>query len=147
MSANGHFNRVVLIVLDSVGIGEMPDAAEYGDSGADTLGHALGSREVRIPNLQKLGLANITRLPVDPIENPAGIFGKAATASRGKDTITGHWEMSGIITANPFPTYPDGFPPRVIEPFERAIGRKVIGNKPASGTEIITELGEEHVRT
>jgi phosphopentomutase len=147
MSANGHFNRVVLVVLDSVGIGEMPDAADYGDSGADTLGHALGSREVRIPNLQKLGLANIRRLPVDPTENPTGVFGKAATASRGKDTTTGHWEMSGIITANPFPVYPNGFPPRVIEPFERAIDRKVIGNKPASGTEIIKELGEEHVRT
>jgi phosphopentomutase len=147
MSANGHFNRVVLIVLDSVGIGEMPDAADYGDSGADTLGHALGSREVRIPNLQKLGLANIRRLPVDPIENPAGIFGKAATESRGKDTTTGHWEMSGIITATPFPVYTNGFPLRVIEPFERAIGRKVIGNKPASGTEIIKDLGEEHLRT
>ena len=147
MSANGHFKRIVLVVLDSVGIGEMPDAADYGDSGADTLGHALGSRQVRIPNLQTLGLANIRRLPVDPIENPTGVFGKAATASRGKDTTTGHWEMSGIITLTPFPVYPNGFPPRVIEPFERAIGRKVIGNKPASGTEIIKELGEEHVRT
>ena len=147
MIANGPFNRIVLIVLDSVGIGEMPDAADYGDSGADTLGHALGAREVRIPNLQKLGLANITRLPVDSVETPSGAFGKAATASRGKDTTTGHWEMGGIITADPFPTYPNGFPPRIIEPFERAVGRKVLGNKPASGTEIIKELGEEHVRT
>lgn len=147
MIANGPFNRILLIVLDSVGIGEMPDADAYGDSGADTLGHTLGSRVVRIPNLQKLGLANITRLPVDSIETPSGAFGKAATASRGKDTTTGHWEMGGIITANPFPTYPDGFPPRIIEPFERAIGRSVLGNKPASGTEIIKELGEEHVRT
>jgi phosphopentomutase len=147
MTSTGPFNRVLLIVLDSAGIGEMPDADAYGDSGADTLGHALGSREVSIPNLQKLGLANITRLPVDSVENPRGAFGKAATASRGKDTTTGHWEMSGIITANPFPTYPNGFPSRVLEPFERAIGRKVIGNKAASGTEIIKELGEEHVRT
>jgi phosphopentomutase len=147
MFANGPFNRIVLIVLDSVGIGEMPDADAYGDSGADTLGHTLGSREVRIPNLQKLGLANIRRLPVGSVEEPSGVFGKAATASRGKDTTTGHWEMGGIITANPFPTYPNGFPPRVIGPFERAVGRKVLGNKPASGTEIIKELGEEHVRT
>jgi phosphopentomutase len=142
-----NFNRILLIVLDSVGIGEMPDAADYGDEGAHTLGHTLGSRDVRIPNLRKMGLANIARLPVHPVDNPIGFFGKAATASRGKDTTTGHWEMSGIITSNPFPTYPNGFPPRVIEQFERAVGRKVLGNKPASGTEIIKELGEEHVRT
>lgn len=147
MSANGHFNRIVLIVLDSAGIGELPDADDYGDKGADTLGHTLGSRNVSIPNLRQMGLANITSLPVDPVENPNGVFGKAATASNGKDTTTGHWEMSGIITAKPFPTYPNGFPARVIEPFERAVGRKVLGNKPASGTEIIKELGEEHVRT
>jgi phosphopentomutase len=147
MTSTTPFNRVVLVVLDSVGIGEMPDAADYGDAGADTLGHALGSREVRIPNLRQMGLANIRRLPVDPVDNPNGIFGKAATSSSGKDTTTGHWEMSGIITAHPFPTYPNGFPPRVIEPFERGIGRKVLGNKPASGTEIIKELGEQHVLT
>lgn len=147
MSSKSPFNRIVLVVLDSVGIGEMPDAADYGDAGADTLGHALGSRKVRIPNLQRMGLANIRSLPVEPVENPSGMFGKAATQSRGKDTTTGHWEMGGIITANPFPTYPTGFPPRVIEPFERAIGRRVLGNKAASGTEIIKELGEEHVRT
>ena len=147
MSGAGPFNRIVLIVLDSAGIGEMPDAADYGDAGAHTLGHALGFRNVQIPNMQKLGLANIARLPITPVEQPSGIFGKAATASRGKDTTTGHWEMSGIITARPFPTYPNGFPPRVIERFEKAIGRSVLGNKPASGTEIIKELGEEHVRT
>lgn len=147
MTSKGPFNRIVLIVLDSVGIGEMPDAADFGDEGADTLGHALGSRTVSIPNLRKMGLANIRRLPIDPIENPIGVYGKAATASHGKDTTTGHWEMAGIITANPFPTYPNGFPPRVIEAFERAVGRTVLGNKPASGTEIIKELGEEHVRT
>jgi phosphopentomutase len=141
------FNRVVLIVLDSVGIGEMPDAADYGDRGADTLGHTLASRDVRIPNLQALGLGNIRRLPVEPVAKPIGIYGRAATASHGKDTTTGHWEMSGIITARPFPTYPHGFPPHIIEAFERAIGRQVIGNQPASGTEIIKELGEEHVRS
>jgi phosphopentomutase len=141
------FNRITLVVLDSVGIGEMPDAADYGDAGADTLGHTLGSREVSIPNLRAMGLANIRRLPIEPVSNPTGIFGRAATRSRGKDTTTGHWEMSGLITSNPFPTYPQGFPPRVIEPFEREIGRRVLGNKPASGTEIIKELGEEHLRT
>ena len=147
MSQSGPFNRVLLVVLDSVGIGEMPDAADYGDAGSDTLGHALGSREVKIPNLRGMGLANIRRLPVQPTETPAGAFGKAATQSRGKDTTTGHWEMGGIITSNPFPTYPDGFPRRVLDPFEEAIGRSVLGNKAASGTEIIKELGEEHVRT
>jgi phosphopentomutase len=141
------FNRIVLIVLDSVGIGEMPDAADYGDKGADTLGHTLASRQVRIPNLQALGLANIRQLAVAPVAHPTGIYGRAATASRGKDTTIGHWEMGGIITARPFPTYPHGFPPRIIEPFERAIGRQVLGNKAASGTEIIKELGEAHVRT
>jgi phosphopentomutase len=134
-------------VLDSVGIGEMPDAGDYGDAGSDTLGHTLASRDVRIPNLRGLGLANIRRLPVEPVERPSGAFGKAATLSRGKDTTTGHWEMGGIITRTPFPTYPNGFPQRVIDPFEKAIGRCVLGNKAASGTEIIKELGEEHVRT
>ena len=147
MTQPNRFNRIILVVLDSVGIGEMPDAADYGDVGADTLGHALGSRTVQVPNLRSMGLANIRRLPVEPVEKPEGIFGKAATSSRGKDTTTGHWEMGGIITEQPFPTYPNGFPRRVIDQFEQAIGRKVLGNKPASGTEIIKELGEEHVRT
>ena len=147
MTSKSPFNRVLLVVLDSVGIGEMPDADAYGDSGADTLGHALGSREVNIPHLRRMGLANIRRLPVDPVKEPNGVFGKAATSSHGKDTTTGHWEMGGIVTERPFPTYPNGFPERVIGPFEHAIGRKVLGNKPASGTEIIKELGEEHVRT
>jgi phosphopentomutase len=147
MTNHSPFNRVVLIVLDSLGIGEMPDAADYGDAGADTLGHALGTRAVEVPNLRAMGLANIRPLPVGPVARPSGAFGRAATQSHGKDTTTGHWEMGGIVTSNPFPTYPQGFPPRVIEPFERAIGRRVLGNKPASGTEIIKELGEEHVRT
>ena len=147
MAQHGPFNRVVLIVLDSVGIGAMPDADEFGDEGADTLGHALGSREVQIPNLRRLGLANIRHLPTPPVAQPGGAFGKAATASRGKDTTTGHWEMGGIVTARPFPTYPQGFPRRILDKFEKAIGKEVLGNKPASGTEIIKELGEEHVRT
>ena len=147
MSETGPFNRIVLVVLDSAGIGEMPDASDYGDVGADTIGHTLASRTVRIPNLRRLGLANIRPLAVPSVLTPAGIYGKAATLSKGKDTTTGHWEMSGIITSLPFPTYLHGFPPHVIENFETAIGRKVLGNKPASGTEIIKELGEEHVQT
>src|SRR5207247_1677534 len=137
----------LLLVLDSAGIGEMPDAADYGDAGADTIGHTLASREVQIPNLRSMGIANIRKLSIEAAAHPTGAYGKAALASRGKDTTTGHWEMSGLIIDKPFPTYPDGFPPRVIEPFERMIGRRVLGNKPASGTEIIKELGEEHVRT
>jgi len=148
MTSNGPFNRIVLVVLDSVGIGEMPDAADYGDTGADTLGHTLGSREVHIPRLRQMGLANIRRLPIDPVEKPSGVFGKAATSSRGKDTTTGHWEMGGIITERPFPTYPNGFPPPVIEKFIRETNVPgILGNFPASGTEIIKELGEEHVKT
>jgi phosphopentomutase len=141
------FGRVTIIVCDSLGIGEMPDAAEYGDVGSDTLGHILASREVKIPNLQKLGLGNIRSLPLSPAENPIGCYGRAALASRGKDTTTGHWEMAGIITETPFPTYPDGFPDDVMNAFETAIKRKTLGNVAASGTEIIAELGEEHIKT
>ncbi|MEW6733489.1 MAG: phosphopentomutase [Acidobacteriota bacterium] len=141
------FHRITIIVCDSLGIGEMPDAAEYGDAGSDTLLHILQSREVKLPNLQQLGLANIRPLPLPAIDQPIGCYGRAALASRGKDTTTGHWEMAGIITENPFPTYPNGFPPYIIEAFENAIGRHVLGNKAASGTEIIAELGEEHMRT
>jgi len=141
------FGRVTIIVCDSLGIGEMPDAAEYGDAGSDTLGHILASREVKIPNLQKLGLGNIRNLPLSPSDNPIGCYGRAALASRGKDTTTGHWEMAGIITETPFPTYPNGFPDDVMNAFETAISRKTLGNIAASGTEIIAELGEEHIKT
>jgi phosphopentomutase len=141
------FNRVIIIVCDSMGIGEMPDAADYGDAGSDTLGHILQSREVKIPNLRRLGIANIRPLALPAIDDPIGCYGRAASASNGKDTTTGHWEMAGIITQNPFPTYPDGFPSYIIEAFESAIGRKVIGNKAASGTEIIAELGEDHMKS
>ena len=141
------FKRILLIVLDSAGIGAMPDADEYGDSGSDTIGHTLSSRDVRIPNMRQLGLANIRRLAIEPVAEPGGAYGRAALASRGKDTTTGHWEMSGLIIERPFPTYPNGFPRRIIDEFQKSIGRGVLGNKAASGTEIIKELGAEHVRT
>jgi phosphopentomutase len=143
------FGRVCLTVLDSAGIGEMPDAAAWGDAGADTLGHILASREVRLPNLQRLGLGNIRPLSGMPAaENPSGSFGKCTLKSNGKDTTTGHWEMAGIILEKAFPTYPDGFPLRIIDRFvDEAAVPGILGNVPASGTEIIKELGEEHVRT
>jgi phosphopentomutase len=145
---NTHFERVVWIVLDSVGIGELPDAADYGDVGRDTLGHVARSRPLDLPNLVRLGLANIKPLEhLSPPPHPIGNFGKGATVSPGKDTTTGHWEMAGIWLDQAFPVYPHGFPPKLIQEFERRIGRRTLGNKPASGTEIIKELGEEHVRT
>jgi phosphopentomutase len=142
------FDRVVWIVLDSVGVGPLPDAAEYGDTGRDTLGHIARARPLALPNLVRLGLGNIRALDhLAPAPNPLGCFGKAATRSPGKDTTTGHWEMAGVWLARPFPVYPHGFPPELIEQFEAAIGRRILGNKPASGTEILKELGEEHMRT
>jgi phosphopentomutase len=144
----GTFERVVWIVLDSVGIGALPDAADYGDVGRNTLGHIAESRPLKIPNLVRLGLANIAPLKnLPPAAAPSGAFGKGVTRSPGKDTTTGHWEMAGIWLDQAFPTYPHGFPRDVIDAFEKQIGRGTIGNKPASGTEIIKELGEEHVRT
>jgi phosphopentomutase len=142
------FKRIVWIVLDSVGIGEMPDAASYGDAGSDTLGNIARQRRLHLPNLCKLGLANIRPLAgLSPDPQPAGAFGKCTLASPGKDTTTGHWEMAGIHLEKPFPLYPHGFPPEVMAEFEKRIGRKTLGNKPASGTEIIKELGVEHLRT
>jgi len=142
------FQRVVWIVLDSVGIGELPDAADYGDVGRDTLGHIARSRPLQLPNLVRLGLANIKRLEhLVPPDHPAGSFAKGATRSPGKDTTTGHWEMAGVWLDQAFPVYPHGFPKELIAEFERQIDRRTLGNKPASGTEIIKELGEEHVRT
>ena len=126
----------------------MPDAGAYGDSGSDTLGNVARKRKLELPNLCRLGLANIRCLAGLPrADHPAGAYGKCRVASPGKDTTTGHWEMAGIILAKPFPLYPHGFPPEVIAEFEEKIGRKILGNKPASGTEIIKELGEEHMRT
>jgi len=142
------FRRVIWIVLDSVGIGAMPDAAQYGDVGSDTLGNIARLRGLKLPNLARLGLGNIKPLAgIPPVLEPAGSFGRCTLASPGKDTTTGHWEMVGIHLEKPFPLYPRGFPPEIMEEFERRIGRSSLGNKPASGTEIIQELGEEHLRT
>src|SRR5215213_8885766 len=149
MNQASAFDRMILIVLDSAGIGEMPDAAAWGDAGSDTLGHILASREVRLPNLQAYGLGNIRPLQhLPPVESPRGSYGRCALRSNGKDTTTGHWEMAGIILERAFPTYPQGFPPDIIDRFvKEAHVPGILGNVPASGTEIIKELGEEHVRT
>jgi phosphopentomutase len=142
------FERIIWIVLDSVGIGELPDAGDYGDVGRDTLGHIARSRRLHLPNLVRLGLANIKPLAhLTAVAAPAGSFGKGATVSPGKDTTTGHWEMAGIWLEHAFPVYPHGFPAELIAKFERAIGTGVIGNIPASGTEILKDLGAEHIRT
>ncbi|MHB9037115.1 MAG: phosphopentomutase [Armatimonadota bacterium] len=141
--------RCIVIVLDSVGIGELPDAAEYGDAGCNTLAHvaeAVGG--LHLPNLARMGLGNIATIAgVGSVDEPSGCFGKMAEISKGKDTTTGHWEMMGVVTERPFPVYPHGFPIDVISEFESRIGRRILGNKAASGTEIIKELGEEHIRT
>lgn len=136
-------------MLDSAGIGEMPDAAAWGDAGADTLGNIFKSRDVHVPNLQKLGLGNIRPLNGVPAEaSPIGSYGKCTLKSNGKDTTTGHWEMAGIILEKAFPTFPNGFPDRIVDRFvAEAHVPGILGNVPASGTEIIKELGEEHVRT
>jgi phosphopentomutase len=144
----GPFQRAIVIVCDGLGVGEAPDAAEFGDQGSDTLGHVLASRPVAIPNLTELGLGNLT--PVyDGARHPRprGAWGKMAEKSAGKDTATGHWEMTGLVTPTPFKVYLEGFPAALVKAFEERIGRKVLGNKAASGTEIIKELGEEHLRT
>ena len=137
------------MVLDSAGIGEMPDAESWGDKGADTLGNVLKSRVVNLPNLQKLGLGNIKPLENLPaVENPIGSYGKCALKSNGKDTTTGHWEIAGIVLEKAFPTFPNGFPPRVIDKFvSEANVDGVLANVPASGTEIIKQFGEEHIKT
>lgn len=141
--------RVILLVLDSVGVGELPDADKYGDKGSATLpniGKAVGG--LQLPALQALGLGNIVPIAgVPPRPDCRAAWGKMAEKAAGKDTTTGHWEMMGLILTHPFPVYPAGFPPEVIEPFEKKIGKKVLGNKVASGTEIIAELGEEHMAT
>jgi phosphopentomutase len=141
--------RAIIIVLDGVGIGELPDAAEYGDEGSNTLGNiAKNIDNFRLPNLEKLGLGNIDNI-IGFLKNPLpeGCFGKMAEKSPGKDTTTGHWEIAGIVMDRPFPVYPAGFPDFLIEEFEIAIKRKTLGNIPASGTEIIKRLGKEHLNT
>ena len=141
--------RAILIVLDGVGAGANPDARAYGDAGASSLEHcakAIGG--LSLPNLGSIGLGNITPIEgTPPTAEARGAYGRMAEKAAGKDSTTGHWEMTGVVLQKPLPTYPHGFPPDVVEAFEKAIGRKVIGNKAASGTEIIQELGEEHVRT
>lgn len=143
-------NRVTLIVTDSLGIGELPDAAKYGDAGANTLGHIMDHNpDLKVPNLKELGFFNIDGAAGGRFktENPTGSFAKLGEKSVGKDTITGHWEIAGLYTEVPFKTYPDGFPKSFIEEYEKAIGSKVLGNCTASGTAIIEELGPEHEAT
>ena len=141
--------RVTIIVMDSLGIGALPDAGRFGDEGADTLGHILYSCSLRIPNLRKLGMGNITGAAGGRLEvkEPSGAFGRFMERSNGKDTITGHWEIAGIYTQVPFKTYPDGFPQELMDEFCRRIGRGYLGNCTASGTEIIEQLGDEHEKT
>ncbi len=142
-------NRVILMVMDSVGIGELPDAEEYGDQGAATLQNiAAEVGGLKLPNLEKMGLGKIASIQGLNSELEAeGAYGKAAEKSKGKDTTTGHWEIAGLISEKPFPTYPDGFPAEVMEQFHQAIGRESLANRPASGTVIIEELGQKHMET
>jgi phosphopentomutase len=142
-------DRVVLIVLDSCGCGAAPDAAQYGDAGSDTLGNmSVKVGGMTLPHLQGLGIGHLTTiLGVPPVARPRGAYGKMREASAGKDTTTGHWEMTGLQVDRGFPTFPDGFPSEMIARFEKQIGRGVLGNKPASGTAIIEELGVEHLET
>src|SRR6266850_4050168 len=147
------FSRVIVIVLDSVGIGELPDARAYGDEGSNTLGNIAARVPLRIPTLRSLGLGKL--VPLDAGETslhglahePVGAYGRMAEASPGKDSVTGHWEMMGVVLDRPFPTFPRGFPADLIAEFERRIGRATLGNVVASGTEIIDRLGPEHMRT
>lgn len=142
-------NRAVIVVMDSMGCGAMPDSAKYGDVGADTLGH-IGEfvNGLDVPNLQALGLGNIHKIKgVAPVENPRAFYARSAERSNGKDTTTGHWEIAGLITEKPFPTYPNGFPKEVMDEFEKRTGKQTIGNYPASGTVIISDLGEEHMKS
>jgi phosphopentomutase len=143
------FKRICIIVLDSVGIGEMPDAELFGDLGSHTLGHiAERNHGFTLPHMQQLGLGNIAPLQgIEAVDQPLGFYGKMAEASVGKDTMTGHWEITGLRVSIPFNTFPDGFPAELIERFEQETGRKVIGNKPSSGTEILDELAEQQMAT
>jgi phosphopentomutase len=148
MSASA-IERIFIVVLDGVGAGELPDADQYGDLGSSTwqnTARAVGG--LNLPNLARIGLGNIQPIEgVPPGNPPRGYFGRMREKSPGKDSVTGHWEMMGVVLDKPFPTYPHGFPPEVMRPFEEAIGTKTLGNIPASGTEIIKQLGEEHLRT
>lgn len=140
--------RVILIVLDSFGIGEMPDAANYGDAGSNTLGTVAKSPYFSMPNMGKLGLFNLDGVTAGEKEAvPAGAFARMTERSAGKDTTTGHWEIAGLVSERPMPTFPNGFPAEVIKDFEEATGRKVLCNKPYSGTQVIHDYGEEHMKT
>lgn len=140
--------RVFLIVLDSFGVGEMPDAADFGDKGANTLRSCFNTGHLNVPNMQKLGLFNIDGVEVgEKCDFPTGAYLKIAERSKGKDTTTGHWEIAGCVSEKAFPTFPNGFPPEVIEKFEKATGRKVLCNLPYSGTKVIADYGEEHMKT
>lgn len=142
--------RVVLIVLDSFGIGELPDAAKFGDFNVNTIGSCSGSEYFCLPNMQKLGLFNIDGVKTASdlkIENPVGAYARLAESSMGKDTTIGHWEIAGLISKDPMPTYPDGFPKEIIDEFEKQTGRKAICNKPYSGTACINDYGREHMET
>ncbi|MGO5115144.1 phosphopentomutase [Candidatus Avoscillospira sp. LCP25S3_F1] len=141
-------NRIFLFVLDSFGIGALPDAAQFGDHGVHTLAACVSSGELHIPNLTAAGLGNIDGVDCLPqVQTPTAAYGRMAEASMGKDTTIGHWEIAGIVSKQPLPTYPNGFPEEIIEPFCQATGRGVLGNIPASGTEIIAQYGDEHIRT
>lgn len=140
--------RVFLIVLDSFGIGEMPDADKYGDEGSNTLAAIVKSKKYNTPNLEKLGLFNIEGVDCkEGVEKPQGSFARLAESSNGKDTTTGHWEMAGIISEKPFPTFPNGFPEDFLEEYSKRVGRKILCNKPYSGTEVIKDYGKEHLET
>jgi phosphopentomutase len=143
------FKRIHLVVMDSVGIGEAPDAKDFGDEGSDTIGHIAERMEgLNMPNLEKMGLSNIRPIKgISPVDKPIAYFGKMQEASVGKDTMTGHWEIMGLNIETPFKVYPNGFPEELITALEEKTGRKVIGNKPASGTGILDELGQEHMET
>lgn len=141
------FSRAIVIVLDSVGVGELPDARAYGDEGSDTLGHIAAAVPLRVPALASLGLGRLVRLDAAGDVRPRGAYGRMAERSAGKDSVTGHWELMGVVLDRPFPTFPDGFPATLIREFERRIGRPVLGNVAASGTEIIERLGREHLQT
>lgn len=141
-------DRVFLIVLDSVGIGELPDAAEYGDTGSDTVGNISRRVPLTLPTLRSLGLPLVAHVDgMTPPSGPVGAYGRMAERSAGKDSVTGHWELTGIVLDRAFPTFPHGFPASLIHEFERQIGRRTLGNKAASGTVILDELGPEHLRT
>lgn len=140
------FSRVIVIVMDSAGVGALPDAAAYGDEGSDTLGHISDAIGLRVPTLRSLGLGEVAAIGGPPVA-VRGACGRMAEASPGKDSVTGHWEMAGIVLDRPFPTFPDGFPASVIAQLEHRIGRPTIGNTVASGTTIIEQLGAQHMRT